>query len=122
MTKILSEEEVKKVKRTLKTLSIGNIHKMIERGGIKPTYFDNGYAASISLDVIRENLRLIHLSVSNSKGNTDIEMAKSIASDIIGEGYEMVGPMHHKNIIHFMKIEKEGTMTELMKDIDTKRK
>lgn len=121
MPKILTDEEVKKVRKSIMTVSLGNLHEMIEAGGIKPTFLDNGYATSLSLDVIRENLRLIHLSVFNTKGNTDIKVAKSMANDIIGEGYQMVGPMNVKNIIHFMKVEKEDTMIELMRDIDWRK-
>ena len=117
MPQILTEEEVKKVKKSLKIMSMANIQKIIKKGGIKPTFFGNGYAASLSLDVVRENLRFFHLSVNNTKGNTDIEIAKSITNDILGEGYEMMGPMHRKNVIHFMKLEKENTMIEIMKDI-----
>ena len=35
----------------------------------------------------------------------------------LGEGFEMMGPMFRKNVIHFKKIEKENTMIEIMKDI-----
>ena len=122
MPKILTEEEVKKVRKSIMTISLSNVHKMIESGGIKPTFLSNGYATSLSLDVMRENLRIIHLSVYNTKGNTDIEMAKSITSDVIGEEYQMIGPLNRKNVIHFMKVEKENTMAELMKDVDIKRK
>ena len=40
------------------------------------------------------------------------------ADDIIGDGSEMIGSMNIKNVIHFMKMEQENTMVELMKDID----
>jgi len=85
---------------------------------IKPTFLSNNYAVSLSLDIMRENLRIIHLSVANTKGKTDIKMAESIASDIIGEGCQMIGPMNLENVIHFMKVEKENTMVDLMNDID----
>jgi hypothetical protein len=111
---MLTQEEIKKVRKSIRIISIDNVNKMIKNGGIKPTFLSNGYAVSLSLDVIRENLRLIHLSVSNTKGNTNIEMAKSITSDIIGEGYQMIGPMNVKNVIHFMKTEEANTMIELM--------
>lgn len=107
MPKILTEEEVKKVRKSIKIISLGNVHEMIKGGGIKPILLDNGYKTSLSLDVVRENLRYFHLSVSNTKGTTDIEMANSIACDIIGEGYQTIGPMNLKNVIHFMKIEKK---------------
>lgn len=118
MPKILTDEEIKKVRKSIVTISIGNVHEMIKDGGIKPIHLSNGYVTSLSLDVVRENLRYFHLSVSNKRGDTDTEIAKSIASDIIGKGYQTMGPMNLKNVIHFMKIEKEDTMTELMKDID----
>lgn len=122
MPKILTEEEVNKVRKSIVTISLSNVHKMIESGCIKPTFLSNGYTTSLSLDVMTENLRILHLSVSNTKGNTDIETAKSITNDIIGEGYQIIGTMNRRNVIHFMKVEKENTMTELMKDIDNKRK
>ena len=119
---MLTDEEIKKVRRSLVTISIGNVHKMIKGGGIKPMLLGNGYKVSFSLDVVRENLRLLHLSVSNTKGVTDTNVAQSIAKDVIGEDVQMIGLMNIKNVIHFMKEEKEDTMSELMKDIDDKRK
>jgi len=120
MARILNEDEIKKVRKSMITISIGNVGEMIKKGGIVPTDLSNGYSASLSLDVIRENLRMIHLSVSNKNGKTNVKIAKHIADDIIGEGSEMIGAMNLKNVLHFMKIEKENTLTELMKDIDTK--
>ena len=120
--KMLTDEEIKKVRKNIVTISLGNVQNMIRSGGIKPTHLDNGYRISFSLGIMRENLRLLHLSVSNTKGATDIGIAQSIAKDVIGEDVQMVGSMNVKNIIHFMKAEKEDTMSELMKDIDDKRK
>ncbi len=117
MPKILTEEEVKKVKKSLHIISLANVQKMIKKGGIKPISLSNVYETSFSLDVMHESLRFFHLSVHNKKGNTDMEIAKSITNDILGEGFEMMGPMFRKNVIHFMKIEKENTMIEIMKDI-----
>lgn len=116
MPKILTDEEVKKVRHSLVTVSLGNIHKMIRNGGIKPTQLSNGYMVSFSLDVIRENLRILHLSVSNGRGDTDIVTAELIAKDVIGDDVKTIGPQNVKNVIHFMKLEKENTMTDLMKD------
>ena len=120
MPKILTEEEIKKVRKSMEVLSIGNVKKMIKKGGIVPIDISNGYMVSLSLDVIRENFRMIHLSVSNKNGKTNVKVAKLMADDIIGEGSEMIGAMNLKNVLHFMKIEKEDTLIELMKDIDTK--
>lgn len=119
---MLTDEEIKKVRRSLVTISLGNVHEMIKGGGIKPMLLGNGYKISFSLDVVRENLRLLHLSVSNTKGVTDTNVAQSIAKDVIGEDVQTIGSMNIKNVIHFMKVEKEDTMSELMKDIDDKRK
>jgi hypothetical protein len=119
---MLTSEEIKKVRHGLVTVSLGNVQEMIKSGGIKPTFLDNGYMVSLSLDVIRENLRMIHLSTSNMKGATDVNVAKSIAKDVIGEDVQMIGSMNVKNVIHFMKVEKEGTMTELMKNVDNGKK
>jgi hypothetical protein len=121
IVKMLTGEEIKKVRRSLVTISIGNVHKIIKGGGIKPILLDNGYKVSFSLDVVRENLRLLHLSTSNTKGVTDVNIAQSIAKDVIGEDFQIVGSMNVKNVIHFMKVEKEDTMSELMKGIDDRR-
>lgn len=104
------------------TISVCNVHEMIKNGGIMPTMLSNGYMTSLSLDVMNEKVRLLHLSVSKDRGDTDIGIAQKIARDIIGEGYRMIGPMNLKNVIHFMKIEQENTMVDLMKDIDTESK
>jgi hypothetical protein len=119
---MLTDEEIKKVRRGLVVVSLSNVNEMIKSGGIKPTFLSNGYMVSLSLDVVRENLRMLHLSTSNMKGSTDINVAQSIAKDVIGEDVQMIGSMNVKNVIHFMKVEKENTMSELMKDIDDKRK
>ncbi len=119
---MLTDEEVRKVLRSIVTISLDNANKIIGSGGIKPIRLDNGYMISLSLDVMRENLRIIHLSVSNGKGKTDVEVAKFMANDILGEGYQMIGPMNVKNVIHFMKVEQENTMIELMKNVGTDKK
>jgi hypothetical protein len=116
MRRMLTDEEIKKVRHGLATISLGNVHEMIKSGGIKPTILDNGYAISFSLDIVRENLRILHLSISNTKGEIDICAAESMANDIIGKDVQMVGPQNLKNVIHFMKIEQEKTMVDLMKD------
>lgn len=119
---MLTDEEITKVRRGLVVVSLSNVNEMIKSGGIKPTFLSNGYMVSLSLDVVRENLRMLHLSTSNMKGSTDINIAQSIAKDVIGEDVQTIGSMNLKNVIHFMKVEKENTMSELMKDIDDKRK
>ncbi len=119
---MLTDEEIKKVRRNIVTISLGNVQNMIRSGGVKGTLLGNGYIVSFSLDIMRENLRLLHLSVSDTKGETDVGIARSIAKDVIGEDVQMIDSMNVKNVIHFMKAEKEDTMSELMKDIDDKRK
>jgi len=119
---MLTDEEIKKVRRSLVTVSIGNVQEMIKSGGIKPILLDNGYMVSLSLDVVRENLRLLHMSTSNTRGVTDINVAQSIAKDVIGKDVQTIGAMNAKNVIHFMKVEKENTMNELMKDVGNKRR
>ncbi len=119
---MLTKEEIKKVRMGIVTVSMSNVLELIKSGGAKPTILSNGYIASLSLDVMNERLRILHISVSNTKGNTDIEIAQKIADDIIGKGNKMMGPMNLKNVIHFMKIEQENTMVDLMNDIDDKRK
>jgi hypothetical protein len=103
--KILTESEVKKIRHGLVTMSHGTVDQMIKDGGIEHTVLDNGYMVSLSLDVKRENSRIFHLSISNTKGTTDTEIAKSMAKDIIGEDAQMVCPQKFKNIIHFTKVE-----------------
>ena len=49
-------------------------------------------------------------------------MWQSIAKDVIGKDVQTIGAMNAKNVIHFMKVEKENTMNELMKDVGNKRR
>ena len=106
---MLAEEEIRRVRRSIITISLDNVDKLIKNGGVKPVLLNNGYEASLSLDVIRENLRMIHFSVYNKKGITDIETSQLIADDIIGNGSQMIGSMYAKNVFHFMKMEDENT-------------
>ncbi len=122
MPKILTEKDIKNVIRSIETLTESNVMEKIKCGGLKPVHLSNGYRATLTMDILEENKRLLHLSVSKSRGTTDIDTAQKIADDIIGEGNAMIGPMHLKNVLHFMKIEDETTMTELLKDIDTVKK
>ena len=62
------------------------------------------------------------MSVSNTKGETNTNVAMSIAKDVVGDDVKMVGPQNVKNVIHFMKLEEENTMVDLMKDTDKGRK
>ncbi len=114
---MLTEDDIKKVRKSMKVISMDNVMEIIKSGGAKPVMLSNGYLASLSLDVINEKTRLLHLSVSNSRGDTDIDTTQKIADDIIGVGNTMIGPMNLKNVIHFMKEEDEGTMVDLMKDV-----
>ena len=120
LPKILTEKDIKNVLRSIKTLSESNVMETIKAGGLKPVNLGNGYRATLTMDVLKEDRRLLHLSVSKLKGHTDIDIAQKIADDIIGEGNAMIGPVHLKNVLHFMKVEDESTMVELMKDINTK--
>jgi len=120
LPKILTEKDINNVLQSIKTLSESNVMETIKVGGLKPVNLGNGYRVTLTMDVLKEDRRLLHLSVSKLKGHTDIDIAQKIADDIIGEGNAMIGPMHLKNVLHFMKVEDESTMVELMKDINTK--
>jgi hypothetical protein len=92
-------------------ISENNISMIIAYGGLKPVILSNGYAASLSIDVIREDVKMLHLSVSNAKEeNTDIDIAKSIAHDIFGgDEFYTLGVIYVRNVIHFVK-KIEGNM------------
>ena len=47
MPKILTEEEVKKVKKSLQIISLANVQKIINKGGLKPIGLSNGYETSL---------------------------------------------------------------------------
>lgn len=110
MPKILTEKEVNKIRGKLEEISIRNIQNILGKG-IEPTKLSNGYAASLSIDELREGFEIYHVSVSNWKGETDIKTAQDIADDIIGENNKFAGEMYVKDVFHFYKL-KKGTEIE----------
>lgn len=118
MFKILNEDGIKKVWNNVVIISIENVVELINKGGTKPTLLNNGYMASLSIDIINKETRPLHLSISNPSGLTDAAESDIIANDILGEGYKYMGNMYNVNCVHFMKIEKD----DIIDDIISKKK
>lgn len=103
---MLSEDEIKKVKDGIVILTIEEILQTLATGKIKiinPTMLNNGYVVGYSIEHIRPDLIIHHISVSNTKGLADPADAEHIARDILGKEYKSIGPMNLKNVLHFMK-------------------
>lgn len=111
---MLKEEDIRNVWNSIKILTADNIVKSINKGGFKPVLLANFYSATLTIDVIKDTFRPLHLSVSNRLGTTDHKIAELIAEDILGKGYEKVGIMYNSNNIHFMKIEKDDIINEII--------
>lgn len=118
MPKILTEKDIKNVLHSIEVVNETNVTGEIEGGCLNSTNLSNGYRVVLTIDVLSENKKLLHISVSKPDGYTDKDIAQQIADDIIGEGSTMIGPRYVNNVIHFLKLEDETTMTELMKDVN----
>lgn len=115
---MLEEEDIRNVWNSIKILTADNVVGSIKNGGFKSVLLANLYSATLSIDVIKDTFRPLHLSVSNNLGTTNHTIAEFIAEDIIGKGYTKVGIMYNNNCIHFMKIEKD----DIIDDIISKKK
>ncbi len=115
---MLEEEDIKKVWNNVVIVSIENVMGLINKGGVKPVLLSNGYMASLSIDIINNEIRPLHLSISNPSGLTDAAEGDIIANDILGEGCKYMGIMYNTNCVHFMKIEKD----DIINDIISKKK
>ncbi len=111
---MLSADDIKAVWNGVTILTIDNVKKLIKRGGFKTVPLSNLYLASLSIDIIKDGFRPLHLSISNSVGSTDPATAECIAKDILGEGYKTIGSMYYSNCIHFMKIEKDNIINDII--------
>jgi len=100
---MLTKEDIKKVWDSVQILSEENVINNIVTGGLRPILMNNGYRVTLSIDRLRKDLELFHLSVSKSEGETDPADAEHIAKDILGEGYIYIGNMYHRNVLHFVK-------------------
>lgn len=111
---MLEEEDIRNVWNSIKILTADNVVEFIRNGGFEPTLLSNLYSATLSLDMIKDTFRPLHLSVSNRLGITDHTIARLIAEDILGKGYTKVGVISNTNCIHFMKIEKDDIINEII--------
>lgn len=103
---MLKEDEIKRIKEGAVTITLQDALQTLATGKIKtikPTLLDNGYKVSYSIEHLRPELDIHHISVSNSRGVTDPAEAECIARDFLGEGYKLIGSMNLKNVLHFMK-------------------
>lgn len=117
MSNVLKDNDIKNVLKSIQVASEKNFVDVLKSGGFRPVQLSNGYKATLTMDVMSENKRLLHLSVYKNRGDTDTVIAQKIADEIIGDGNIMIGPMYDKNNIHFMKLEEADTMVELMKKL-----
>ena len=115
---MLKEEDIKKVWNNVVIISIENVIGLIKKGGAKPVLLSNGYTASLSVDIINKEIRPLHLSISNPSRSTDAAESDIIANDILGEGCKYMGIVYNSKCVHFMKIEKD----EIVNDIISKKK
>lgn len=111
---MLEEEDIRNVWNSIKILTTDNIVELVSSGGLRPILLSNLYSASLSLDVIKDTFRPLHLSISNNLGTTNHTIAEFIAEDILGKGYIKTGIMYNNNCIHFMKIEKDSIINDII--------
>ena len=109
MTKaMLTEDEIRKIKEGAVIITLESAMQAVATRRIKvihPTLLNNGYKVgySIEIELLEPGFEIHHISVSNSKGITDPADAECIARDFLGDGYKVLGSMHVKNVIHFIK-------------------
>mgnify|MGYP003395091234 CR=1 FL=1 len=106
MKRILTDEDIKKVWEKMIIVTLDNVTDLIAGGGVKPVIMSNGYMASMSIDVLSENISMYHLSINNPKGKTGIVTAQKMAYEIFGEGYIQLDMKTISGCIQFMKEKK----------------
>lgn len=108
---MLTKDEIKKIKDGVVALTVDDVINSMASGKIrviKPVMLNNGYSVGYSIDHMRPNLDIHHISICNSKGATDPAEAECIAKDFLGDGYEPMGSMNLKNVLHFIKVMDEN--------------
>lgn len=110
--RVLTKDEIKKIKDGVVVLTVDDVVRTIASGKIKiiePVILNNGYSVGYSIDHMRPNLDIHHISVCNQKGITDPAEAEQIATDFLGNGYKSMDSMNLKNVLHFIKILNRNT-------------
>lgn len=103
MKRILTDEDIKKVWENMIIVTLGNVADFIAGGGVKPIIMSNGYMASMTIDVLSENISMYHLSINNPKGKTGLVTAQKMAYEIFGEGYVQLDVKTISGCIQFIK-------------------
>ena len=103
MKRVLTDEDIKKVWENIIIVTLDSVADFIAGGGVKPVIMSNGYMASMTIDVISENISLYHLSVNNPKGQTGIVTAQKMAYEIFGEGYTQLNMETISGCVQFIK-------------------
>lgn len=106
MKRILTDEDVKKVWENIKIITLDNVADFIADGGVKPVTMSNSYTASMTIDILSENMSMYHLSVNNPKGKTGIVTAQKMAYEIFGEGYVQLKMKSISGCLQFIKEKK----------------
>lgn len=106
MKRILTDEDIKKVWEKMIIVTLDNVTDLIASGGVKPVIMSNGYMASMTIDILSENISMYHLSINNPKGKTGIVTAQKMAYEIFGEGYIQLDMKTISGCIQFMKEKK----------------
>lgn len=103
MKRILTDEDIKKVWENVMIVTLDNVTDFIAGGGIKPVIMSNGYMASMTIDVLSENISMYHLSINNPKGKTGIVTAQKMVYEIFGGGYVQLNMKTISGCIQFIK-------------------
>lgn len=103
MKRILTNEDIKKIWEKMIIVTLDNVTDLIAGGGVKPVIMSNGYMASMSIDVLSENISMYHLSINNPKGKTGIVTAQKMAYEIFGEGYVQLNMKTISGCVQFIK-------------------
>ena len=106
MKRVLTDEDIKKVWENIKIITLDNVADFIAGGGVKPVVMSNGYNASMTIDVLSENISMYHLSINNPKGKTSDVKAQKMAYEIFGEGYTQLDMKTISGCIQFIKEKK----------------
>jgi hypothetical protein len=103
MKRILTDEDIKRVWENMIIVTLDNVTDFIAGGGVKPVIMSNGYIASMTIDILSENISMYHLSINNPKGKTGIVTAQKMAYEIFGEGYTQLDMKTISGCVQFIK-------------------
>ena len=100
--KVLDDKDIKKIWKSIKSVSTDDAKRMIKNGIIvEPMTMKNGYFTLLSLDIHKDGRKEYHLSISYPLGIANFEIAAAMAREILGDCDQL--DVGFRGVYHFVK-------------------